>query len=513
MTPWAVRLGLIACAAASCATPIGAATAASGSFERAECPFVVPAGPLGERIECGWLSVPERHERPAGARIRLPVAIIRSAGPARHGDPIVFLAGGPGAAPLGTVNTAERFAQHPFARDHDIILYNQRGSPQTEPALTCRSLEPTRTSIHAADLSIKERDARLAAASIACLDELRDAGRDLDTYGAEANAHDLKAMRLALGVRKWNLLAVSYGTWMALEAVRVDPEGVRSLVLDSIMSASSDLFMSEASRNFSIGLDRLIASCTADSACKEAFPDLASRLRHLISALDEHPAVLRLPAAGVTEPVEVVVNWHDFLSIVHWMLYNSTSLRLVPLLISEVERGDVRLLARVMEYVYPGLRNGAPGPSAAFFATVCRDQFTRRNPLPAVPGNPDYRGFSIVSFMSEVCASKADIAASRSPPAPVASAVPTLLLSGRFDPMTPDVYAYEVAATLKRAARVTIGDSGHSTLSDFESCQTRVAERFLSDLQTKLDDPCLADVRRPRFVTIHEDAVALLPGG
>ena len=383
-------------------------TAIASSFERGDCPFAVPAGALRERLACGQLVVPERHEHPDGAQLRLPVVIIRSTNSAPRPDPVVFLAGGPGAATLASVQAVERFAQHPFARDRDIILYNQRGSPQTTPELTCRALDASRTAIHAADLSLRERDARLAAAANACIDELHDAGRDLDAYGAVANAHDLHALRLALALRQWNLLAVSYGTWMALEAVRVDPHGVRSLVLDSVMSAQSDLFMSEAPRNFSLGLDRLIAACAADAACFNSYPDLAGKLRDLISALDTRPVVLRLSTSSSTELVDVVVNWHDFMSVLHWMLYNAKSLRLVPALIDLTSRGDMRLLTRLMEQVYPGLRHGAPGPSAAFFVVACRDQFTSRNPLPMVQGNPAHRGFSIVGFMSQVCSRAID---------------------------------------------------------------------------------------------------------
>ena len=484
--------------------------AAPVTFERGECPFAV-AEPLRDRLVCGRLDVPERHERPDAARIRLPVAIVRSTNPSPAPDPVVFLAGGPGAAPLASAHTVERFAQHPFARDRDVIVYNQRGSPQTDPALVCGALEASRLSLHAADLSLQERDARLATTAIACLEEMRAAGRDLDAYGAEANARDLAALRGALGIRQWNLLAVSYGTWMALEAARFDAQGVRSLVLDSVMSAQSDLFLSEASRNFSLGVDRVLAACADDAECARSFPHLPAKLRAIIEALEARPATLKLSVAGSTEPAVVVVNWHDFLGVLHWMLYNGRTLRLVPLLIELTSRGDTNLLAQLMEQVYPGTRSGAPGPTPAFFAIVCRDQFTRRNPLPTAPGNPDHRGFSIVGFMPRVCANVVGAAVSRPVPVRVRATVPTLLLSGRFDPMTPDVYALEVAADLPRATRITIQDSGHSTLSDFEACQTRVAQQFLARPGTTPGHRCLSEPHRPHFALHLDETTALLP--
>lgn len=483
----------------------------AGAFERQrECPFTVAAGPLRDRLECGYIEVPELPGQAAGARLRLPVAIIRSTSREPRPDPIVFIAGGPGAAPLESVRTVERFAQHPFGRDRDIIVYNQRGSLQTEPPLVCAALGASRLAIHAADLTLPERDARIAATVVDCLQQLRSQGRVLEAYGATGNAHDLKALREALGIRQWNLLAVSYGTWMALEAVRTDPDGVRSLLLDSVMSRDSDLFMSEGPRNFALGVDRMLAVCAADAACAAAFPDLKDRLRSTISALDRRPLELRIGSVADGESIQVAVNWHDFLSVVHWMLYNAGTLRLVPPLIDATSRGDLRLLTSLMEYVYPASRLGAPGPSAAFFAIVCNDQFTSRNPLPAAPSNADYRGFSIVSFMALACESAARGREPNPKPDPIRSTVPALLLSGRFDPMTPDVYAASLAEYLAHARVVVIGDAGHSTLSDFAACQTEVALQFLDTLDTSRLHPCLAQEHRPRFVTGIDEALRML---
>lgn len=487
------------------ALPTG--TTASGFERQSECPFAVAAGPLRDRLECGHLDVPELHGQAASARLRLPVAIIRSTSHDPQPDPVVFIAGGPGAAPLESVRTVERFAEHPFGRDRDIIVYNQRGSPQTDPSLTCTALAGSRLAIHAADLTLAERDARIAATVVGCLGQLRSQGRILHAYGAAANAQDLKALRAALGVRQWNLLAVSYGTFMALEAVRADPDGVRSLVLDSVMSPESDLFMSEGPRNFALGLDRLLATCAKDAACAQAFPDLKDRLRSTISSLDQRPLALRIGGVTAGETMAVAVNWHDFLSVVHWMLYNAKTLRLVPVLVDATSRGDLRLLAALMEYVYPASRLGAPGPSAAFFAVVCNDQFTMRNPLPTVPANADYRGFSIVSFMQQACEAAARGVERQPKPEPIRTSVPALLLSGRFDPMTPDVYATALADVLENARMVVIDDSGHSTLSDFTACQTEVALQFLDSPETARMHPCLTQERQPHFVLGVEEAL------
>lgn len=483
----------------------------AASIERVTpCPFAIDADELAPRLDCGYLEVPERHANRAGAQIRLPFVVIRSASRNPRPDPVVFLHGGPGAAPLESKATIERFAVHPFAQDRDIVLYNQRGSRQTVPALDCAALEVSRAAIHAENLTREQRDARVASAASECLRELREQGRDVAAYNAQENAQDLRALRTALGYAQWNLLAVSYGTWMAQAAARADPDGVRSLILDSVMSPQSDLFMSQGPRNFSLGLDRALAACSADPDCARAFPDLATQLKQVLASLEAKPLALKAAGATAGESIDVIVNSHDFLSVIHWMLYNARTLRLVPLLIAETSRGETAPLVKLMENVYPGFGAGAPGPSPAFFAIVCNDQYTARNPLPLAPANPAYEGFSITSFMTAVCAGDARGRAARPLPRSTPIDVPAMLLSGHFDPMTPDLYAAELVPILPRSLRIVVPASGHSTLSEFEACQTHAAQRFLDTLDPSRSHECLENLPRVQFVLDPGEARSLL---
>ena len=178
----------------------------------------------------------------------------------------------------------------------------------------------------------------------------------------------------------------------------------------------------------------------------------------------------------------------------------------MQLLIAATSRGDFGLLTNQMESVYPGFLHGAPGPGAAFFAIVCNDQFTSRNPLPTAAANKAYGGFAIVSFMARVCEAYASDRALAPAPVTMRIEAPALLLSGRFDPMTPDVYAAELVAGMPQGRRVTIADAGHSTLSDFDACQTLAAVRFLEQPDAKRIDGCIAAIPGPKFVTAwHAD--------
>jgi pimeloyl-ACP methyl ester carboxylesterase len=267
------------------------------------------------------------------------------------------------------------------------------------------------------------------------------------------------------------------------------------------VSPQSDLFMSEGPRNFSLGLERLFDACTRDPVCAADFPELARQLQDVLHVLEQKPVVVPVAGSAGRGSIDIVVNWHDLLSAVHWMLYNAQTLRQVPLLIASTRRGDLRLLTQVMDRVFPAPRNGPTGASPAFFAFVCHDQFTLERAAAPVPAHPVYRGFSIVTFIDEACAGTAPRPRVRM--SAVESPVPALLLSGRFDPMTPDLYARQVATGLPNATFVSVSNSGHSTLSDFDACPTRLAMEFIDTLAPP--STCAPQEARPTFVRSYEE--------
>jgi pimeloyl-ACP methyl ester carboxylesterase len=467
------------------------------------CPFEAAAEVPPERLLCGYLSVPENRNRAGSDLLKLPVAVIRTTSQNPQPDPVIFLAGGPGASPTSSAHSFNLFAGHALGKDRDIILFTQRGALMTEPSLRCDELRDARASIYTEDQTLAERDAEIARAATSCLRSLRDQGRDLAGYSAAENAHDLRDLRMALGIEDWNLLAVSYGTLMSLEAARIDPEGIRSMVLDSLVSLQSDLFMSEANRNFAYGLGRVLKSCEDDTDCRRQFPGLPVALDQLLANLKQQPVTVNVAAGGDSRQ-DIIVNWHDFLGLVHWMLYNARTVPLVPLLIDETWNGRLELLTLLAERVFPAPANAGDSAAGAFFAIVCQDQFTRRNPLPRAEAA--YGGFAITSFMENVC-SDPDFNYGDTPERPLfRSSIPTLLLSGYFDPMTPDIYAEQTASLLDHRSLLRIPDYGHSTLSGYTACQTEVATRFLDDLQPELDYPCLADLPKIQFVLTTEQA-------
>jgi pimeloyl-ACP methyl ester carboxylesterase len=147
-------------------------------------------------------------------------------------DPVVYLAGGPGdIAPL----EVNGLIAADFIRDRDILVLSQRGTMFSEPALTCPSIgDFARVALSLRFYSEATVRAHLVATE-ACHRKLIATGADLSAYNSTESAADVADLRKVLGYTTWNIYGTSYGSYLAQTIMRDHPEGVRSVVLDSVL--------------------------------------------------------------------------------------------------------------------------------------------------------------------------------------------------------------------------------------------------------------------------------------
>ncbi len=178
-------------------------------FEKADCAVqVVP----GERIECGFLYVPENRRKARSRTISLPVMIFRSTGAAPAADPVVYLPGGPGLSSIDGRTTGKG---NPFLMERDQILLEGRGNTFARPSLACPDINGLRAQNAA--------PAAQTAAVVRCRAALVASGIDLDGYTSVEAADDLDDLRRLLGIRQWNLIGFSYGTRLAQTVLQRHP--------------------------------------------------------------------------------------------------------------------------------------------------------------------------------------------------------------------------------------------------------------------------------------------------
>jgi pimeloyl-ACP methyl ester carboxylesterase len=82
--------------------------------------------------------------------------------------------------------------------------------------------------------------------------------------------------------------------------------------------------------------------------------------------------------------------------------------------------------------------------------------------------------------------------------APVTSAIPTLVLSGAYDPITPPAWGQAAADALPRSTHVVFPGVGHGAV-DTLPCPTQIALSFLIQPEQPVDTSCVATMPPPRF--------------
>jgi len=84
---------------------------------------------------------------------------------------------------------------------------------------------------------------------------------------------------------------------------------------------------------------------------------------------------------------------------------------------------------------------------------------------------------------------------------PVTSNVPTLIISGSFDPVTPTAWAKEIAATLPNSTLVVIPYMSHlfDGLSNEECFDNIVADFITNGNYQKLKTGCVNEMKPPGY--------------
>ncbi len=432
------------------------------TFREVPCPFEIPRD---GSLRYGVLTVPERGTAVNGRTVSVSVLILKSRSKNPRPDPVLYLEGGPGGPSIAYY---EDWLASPLLDHRDFILFDQRGVGYSSPDMDCPEIRSARLfSLAPGQDPAKARKMMLDAAK-SCAARLRQSGIDLAAYNTAESARDLVALRQALGIRQWNLYGISYGTRLALRLMREDPGGTRSVVLDSVVDPAADEY-ALAPGNARRAFDAFFEAVSADPAARKAFPDLSVKLRNAVAALDRNPGTGRVHLPDGGRPVEIQVGGSDLLDAIYGFLYDPDSIPYLPILVETVAKGDVSHLVLLQEeYLYDDLSDGL------YYALQGHDEAPFSRALPGDPGIYDPLRMEremALAFES----GRADDAAN----APLSSDIPTLLLAGGFDPVTPPEGGRRVGKSLSRSAFMLFRGLGHAVTQSLGP--ERIAADFIED--------------------------------
>ena len=500
--PAGAALILLAAVAQAQQEPLTATPFTQPDFVEADCSTWF-GRTRGAHVDCGYLSVLEDRARPDGNVIRLAVARLRGSVPSPQSDPVIYLAGGPGESALDKAGSV--FREQAFIADtrfiweeRDLILLDQRGVGRSEPRLECPDYRRQRAELPVLDLDPDELQ-REVDALLACKRALSEQGIDLSAYTPEAIAADVADLAAAMGYQTYNLYGSSFGTRLALTVMRDFPDHVRSAVLDGVWPPQVNAAEARHA-NAAAALEALFRRCEADPECSRLYPDLEQELWQIVDRYTAHPTTI---------PKH---DGHYLLGRVVESLPSNSWIPYLPFLVHRIAVGDHAVADAFIQPLTPWgawIHN-----SAAWTALLCHAEgsfadlsrvLADRAAHPRI-GDPE-----TADLVPALCAVWHDPTTGTLDRTPLASAVPTLLLSGEFDPTTPSRWADLAAETLSRSHSFVVPMGGHGVGLDTR-CGRALVGAFLTAPGADPSPACApAADQRSGFRTIYLNRLDHVP--
>lgn len=471
-------------------------------FEWGDCKFDIP---VGARVDCGYMTVPENRSDPNSKTIRLHVGVFRTDNAQKAPDPILYLGGGPGENSTEASSYFYDDLFKPFLKNRDFIVLDQRGAGFSEPDLDCQELDETYRDLLSEDLSLEDERARGAEALVKCHDRLAGEGVNLASYRSAESAADVNDLRRALGYEQWNLYGVSYGTRLALTVMRDFPQGVRSVILDSSYPLQANLYTS-IQPNARRAFDTFFNGCAGDPACNSSYPALRSVFFQTVDELNASPVTETIvnPLFRL-EYESVVVDGDMLVSFLFGALYSTDAIPVRPAIIYQVANGDTYAMGAIMGGFFAEFEElFTPGMHVA---VQCSDE--------AVFGNADEVAASIAAYpelrgltegdpttgtgLFSTCAGWGPAPADPKENAPVTSDIPTLVLAGEYDPITPPGWGQAVSDTLNNDRFYIFPGTGHGVATSGE-CPLNMTLAFMDNPGAELDASCIGGMGGPDWL-------------
>jgi pimeloyl-ACP methyl ester carboxylesterase len=457
----------------------GRLSAAAGTLPLHECRLEHPQRLTSIAARCGMLKVPENPAQADGPTIELRVAVVPALNRRATAAPLFVLAGGPGQAATDLYSSyAGAFAR--VNRNHDIVLLDQRGTGRSAP-LSCNYPDDWQGGRRPTD-----EMPQLRQATLTCLAKFGDRVR---YYTSSVAVGDLDRVRTALGYARIDLYGSSYGTRVAELYMRRYPQWTHAVVLDGVTYPEQAIGPDTPSDG-ERALNLIVARCEGAPDCAAAYPELRKDLdilRHRFGPERQALAVSD-PSGGL--PLQIEFNRNMLNAALRFLSYNATEASLLPTLLHQGATGNLAPLAS--QTIMMARQVGDSLASGMQNSVICSEDeplFAASN-IDRLRIAQTYQGSDQLDALAEICKIWP-----RGPVDPdlhsaLLSDVPTLLLSGDADPVTPPDDAARAARGLRHHRHLVLSGEGHGQVAT--GCVPKLIAQFLNDAVAEtLDATCL----------------------
>jgi pimeloyl-ACP methyl ester carboxylesterase len=460
------------------------------AFEPSGCNFPNQAS---VNVYCGYLIVPENRNKPDNPPIRIHVAIFKSSNPNPKPDPVIYVAGGGGVDQLSATDYYLSQVGNAILQQRDFIMFNQRGAYRNEPSLVCPDLTDFSFVVVGRDLTSHEKADLRIEKILECHDDLLARGIDLTAYNTIETAADVKDLWSVLGYDEVNLYGTSSGTRTILTIMRHFPEGIRSVILDSVFPPQANLY-STVSLSADRVLSRMFEDCAVQPECYQEYPDLEATFFQLVDDLNANP-------------INVVLS--------HGAVPMTGSMFMEALVFSFFSVKDIALAPRRIELARQGIFTGMEpwfesmlGDSRTFMAMgfewsmMCNEEvpFESYEEGRALAADlpPQIADYFDSYYEFTLCESWQAGRAAQVENTAVVSDIPALVLAGGYDPVTPPEWGRMAAETLRNHFFYEFPGLSHGIMRS-NACGLSIGIQFLDDPTSEPDATCISEVPRIIF--------------
>lgn len=471
------------------ASPVASPVAITPSYVEAECMYDLPDGLTeGENTFCGWVTAPMYSDGSGDDTVTLPVIRIASVNDNPEPEPLMILLGGPGqnmSAVLPMFSDDLPYWNFMLERQ-DVILFDQRGMGLATPTLACpfeRIGEDGQVS-----------DANIGFAILRCGAELQMEDVDVTAFTTQSNAADIESIRIAMGYEQVNLYGISYGSKLALSAIRDYPDSIRSTIIASPLPLESNPF-ADQTLGFDNALSEVWTACAADPVCAEANPDPEAAYLQAVELLKTEPMTMTAINPATGDSLELPIDNYQFMQILYLGVFVGDITPLLPYLVTSVAEGDDTYLQMFGPMIFAGggLSNGA------LFTYFCQDEvpFSSQSDTAQIIGSADLSTpmtdgswISLGDQSDTICRMWNFPAADQIEAEAVVSDEPLLIMTGTFDPITPASNGEIVQANFPNSQLVNFAAMGHDPASTVPECSGPIILSFLDDPSAEVDGSC-----------------------
>ncbi|MDP9008025.1 MAG: alpha/beta hydrolase [Pseudomonadota bacterium] len=441
-----------------------------------ECRLEHPLKLISVPARCGTLRVPEDREHPKDGSIELKVAVVPALNRRSTAAPMFLLAGGPGQSAM-QVYVALNSAFTRINRNHAIVLLDQRGTGSSSP----QSCEYPEDWQQPADPM-----PALRKATADCLAKL---GLRVRFYTTSIAIRDLEEMRAALGFQQIDLYGASYGTRVAELYMRRHPARVHAVILDGV-TYPEQLIGLETPQDGEEALNLIVARCRQAPDCAAVYPNLQQDLDSLLHQFGPQKVMVTVDDPNSGLPLEIEFNHKILAAALRFLSYSATQASLLPTLIHQAVHGKLRPIAS--QSIMNARQIGDQLANGMQYSVICSEDepfFAAAN-IDRAAMAKTYQGTELVDALREICKLWPRGPVDADLHAPLHSDIPTLLLSGEADPVTPPADAERASVGLTRHRHLILKGEGHGQLAT--ACVPRLMADFLdSAAPDALDATCL----------------------